>query len=447
MVPNPVNALAASLLLALPAGLAAQTFAGPPERLTDSTANFRLSRNPGGSLAFDATRDVLHLVYWQGGLETQLATPSAIFHREWTPVGGWGEATIVDDSFVDIGDGPQRMGGREPSLALDPATGEAWVAWHDHRHSNPLPPGNGIDNLEIYADRKQAGGAFSPADIRLTTTAAGTNGDNGYSPSIVALPGGGVAVAWNDFHFNPVVSDIFLRVSDAAGAFSPADPVPGVRLTDGSARTGALANWSFADVEARGDGSLGVLWTAGTGGAAPVYFALVPTPPGLVAEQVIAEATAGFFDPPRLVGAPSGDLWAVYTKRVGTDRDIEARRLPAGSSTWDAPRTLVGGGARQEHPHLAVNGEGQLVLVHIDETDGRHVRLAVLDASGTELASEIVTDAAGPWQRPVVALDATGKPFVAWEEDTGGDAAGDIWARIPARDASAGTTEWEAMRW
>lgn len=439
-----VPLLAAALACAGPA--CASVFGGPPEALSDSSKAYRLSRNPGGAMAYDAQRQVLHLTYWSGGLNTSPSSPAAVYYRTWTPQDGMGPEQQIDDSFIDLGNGPVPFGGRESTLAVDPANGEVWVAWHDHRHCDPSPPANGIDNLEIYANRRLPGGAFLPGGIRLTETDAGTLGDNGYSPDLMVLPGGGVAVAWHDYHFNTATSDLFLRISNAAGAFDPADPVPGIRLTDGAGRSGALAEWSFPDLAPLSNGALALAWTAGTGGAAPVFFAEVPDPPGLVSEVVLAEGTAGFFDPPRLVPAPNGDLWALYTKRDGTVRNIEARRRPAGAAEFDPPAALAADPARQEHPHAAFDAEGRMHLVFADETAGRHVRYKLFSPEGAVLEDALATTSAGPWQRPVVALDENGAPMVLWEEELFASFAGRVWFRPPNRDASVPRELWEAMR-
>jgi predicted metalloendopeptidase len=80
------------------------------------------------------------------------------------------------------------------------------VAWHDYRHATAA--GNWMDNTEIYADRRPAGGAFSALDLRLTATAAGGLGDKASrrnSPPTRCR----IHLAWYDFHYYGTVSIFF----------------------------------------------------------------------------------------------------------------------------------------------------------------------------------------------------------------------------------------------
>jgi len=81
-----------------------------------------------------------------------------------------------------------------------------------------------------------------------------------------------------------------------------------------------------------------------------------------------------------------------------------------------------------------------------DETNGRHVRYAMLTPTGDVLDEVLVTVVPGAWQRPVVAR-AYDSPLVVWEEDTAGDFGGDIWTRGPRLDNSVPRDDWEAIAW
>jgi hypothetical protein len=234
-----------------------QTFFAAPEKLTDGSEKFQLSRYPSKAMGFDS-QGRLHITYWAGGFATSPATPSAVYYQNWTVEDGWSTREFIDDSFFDDGSGPVKYGGRHPSLAITPDN-TVWIAWHDHRHCNPDPPGNGIDNIEVYADRRPANGSFSSTDLRLTTTSAPHFGDNAYLPRIVARPDGGVSVLWYDFHVDGFVSDMFVKHSDSSGNFDLAEPILSMRITNQDDRPGSGFSkpaYSIPDFACDGAGNL-----------------------------------------------------------------------------------------------------------------------------------------------------------------------------------------------
>src|SRR5690606_16437320 len=94
-----------------------------------------------------------------------------------------------------------------------------------------------INNTEVYADFLPRDGAFSTGDLRLTTTAAPTPGDNAYLVRLGVIPGTSTLLAsWYDFHFNDAVSDVFLKRSDASGVFDTSETMASMQLTDATAR-------------------------------------------------------------------------------------------------------------------------------------------------------------------------------------------------------------------
>lgn len=414
-----------------------------PQPVTDGSAKHRLARNAGSCAAFDSAGR-LHLAYWSGGESTVPAAPSAVLHRSWMPSGGWSTETMVDNSYYDTGSGLVKYGGRQPSLAIG-ADDSVWIAWHDHRHSNPDPPSNGIDNLEIYADRMPSGGAFSATDIRITATSAGTTGDNGYFARVVAAPSGIVSVVWYDFTVDVSVADLYARHSDATGDFGAQPAMSSMRLTDKDARA-AFTSYVVPDVAVNASGVVATTWTSGVGGTAPARFAIVPNPAATLVEAQVAAQCAGYFDPPKIAAEPGGDFWVVWTDTAAATRDIRAARWRTGLSSFDATIAIAENAAVEEHAaDIAVGADGRLHFAWIEGTgSARTVRYALRDSAGTsQLDSGTASASAGSWDRPAVALDAFNRPHVVFEEDTS-PSAGRVWfAAAPALSSAA---NWEAYR-
>ncbi len=416
------------LLLAL-CGVAPATFAQtafePPLKLTDSSTRYRLTRNPGSNAAFDSD-GTLHLVYWGGGDATLPSSPSAVYYRSRSASDVWSVAEVVDDSFHDSGSGLVRFGGRQPSLAVDADNG-VHVVWHDHRHSNPDPPAGGIDNIEIYADYRPFGGSFSTTDIRLTETSAGHLGDNGYLPGIAVAPSGVLSVVWHDFNADFDVSDIYVRRSDTSGNFTAVTGLGSFRLTNLSNRAG-LPAYVTADIAVNPTGDTGVVWTENFGGTSAATFAIVTDPVTTASEIVASSTTAGFFDPPKLIVAPDGSFWVIYTDESGATRDVVAVRYDSSSGTFDSPVAISAEPTFDESACDAeFSSDGRLHAAWVDRRSGRHVYYAEIDLTGPVKVQETrLTTAAATWERPSLALDGSSLPHVFAEEFVNA-ATGDVW--------------------
>jgi hypothetical protein len=397
-----------ALLLAFTVGPAAASFL-PPERITtEAEGHARLARNPQSAL-LPVPGGGFHLVYWTGGESTTPSTPSFVLHRQWSEAGGWTEPTIIDNSEFE----GEHFGGRHPSAAIT-ADGTLLVAWHDHRHCDPAPPNNSINNIEIYLDRKQSTGAFSADDERLTTSATGTVSDSGYLPRLAVSNGGVIAVVWYDFHYFNEQADIFAKFSDATGIFTPGEPMSALRATDAQ---GSLA-YVVPNAAFTPDGSLHAVWTSGFGGASPLRYATIPQPLAQVTPADLASRTGAFFDPPKIRTTADGTVLVTYTHEPASVSDIRLLRKAPGSASFDAPVTLVGTASAESSADFLPAGDGSLHLVWIDDVEGRHVRYALVNpATGAKTREARLTTEPGDWERPTLAVDSLGAVYVVFEED------------------------------
>lgn len=420
--------------MATAAVFAAQTFA-VPEKLTDGMANYRLSRTPGKVMAFD-TLGNLHVVYWSGGIETKPVTsPSFIYHRLRPPGGAWSPQVSIDDSFIGV----DKIGGRHPSLAIDPDD-TVHVVWHDHRHSTAPA---WIDNLEIYMDSRPAAGSFSATDLRLTNSTAVHLGDNGFTPQIAAEASGRLHVVWYDFNQDFNFSDIYLLASDLSGVFTTASPVATAQLTDASTR-GANPSYTLPDIAVDAAGTRHLVWVRGFATGADLYYASVASGSGSTTEQLLSPAATDFLDPPKIEVAQNGDVWIVYGEESGTpdsSEDVILLRKRAGQASFDPPIAAVARAGRQFAPDFVIDDAGLVHLVWVEKVaSGTSVRYGVYDPNAGALTREMtVTDGSGPWARPSLALGADGFAYVVFEQDD--LLGGDIWFAV---NNKSGARDWTA---
>ncbi|MCC5876894.1 MAG: hypothetical protein JJU11_11805 [Candidatus Sumerlaeia bacterium] len=419
-----------------PALVAVVTFSGvataspfvSPEIAVDEGVNARFTRNTSTQAGFDGN-GVLHLAYWIGGDETNVANPSYVIYRNYTVGDGWADAVIVDESFNSSDD---RLGGRQPSLAIA-GNDDVWIAWHDYRHVNP--GSNSIDNIEIYIDRLPSGGSEFSGNVRLTETTAPHSGDNGYSPQIAIDGDGRVHVVWHDFTINPDISDIYYRVSDTSGIF-PEESIASHRLTDLDDRGGAGSAPSFTlpAIALGNDGTLVTAWGTGTGGAAPMRIARIDgvTPP--VTGTEVSPSAGSFFDPPRLVASPTGGIWLVYTDRQTNPLgEITLRFMAEGESTFGSPTVVASsGGMTTNQPTIQVDGDGIVHLVHRQLAGQTHLYYLTYDPVADVVSPAVqITESTSNWVHPALVLDGDDHPWLLFEEDLG-TSNGRIWMARPA---------------
>lgn len=378
-----------------------------PVAITDAAQKFQLSRNPSKNIAYDGAGR-LHLAYFAGsGINATPATPSTVFYRR-LEGGSWSPAETLDESFV----GPDRIGGRHPSLVVD-ATGNATVAWHDSRHCTPA--NTWIDNLELYMDRRPVSGTFG-TDIRLTTTTAGGVGDNSYMARLAAGPDGRLHLAWYDFTANAAVSDVYLRTSDTSGVFAD-EPISNARLTNFNDRGGSTA-FTLPDVAVTPDGTRHLVWmtnTLGFGGA--IFHASVAASGVSSTPQSIATGVASFFDPPRLAVDPSGAaIHIVYTDNTSETNTNLLLRSSTNSGASFTLRSVTTGAGNQRQPAAAVDSTGRLHLAWVDDPTSSVVYTTF---DGSTFAAPLTVATGLAVVRISMAVDGADNLAIVVEEDLG----------------------------
>lgn len=380
-------------------------------------AGFRMSRNPARQMAGGGD-GVLHMTFWFGPAYTSPSDPSGILHRTWTPEGGFGAATRVDNSVTEATGEP--IGGRNPSMLLA-ANGDVWIAWHDYRHCTGAP-GNWINNVEVYLDVRPARGVFSDEDIRLTRTGTpGTGGDNGYAPRLIERASGAVGVAWYDFHYSDV-ADLFYAETDENGDFTSGAAMGDWRLTDYQDRGGDEATpYVFPDLMTDADDTVHLVWAASNYSAAGDLMAgRLGAGGALEGEATLETNAASFMAPPRLFASPAGDeLWALWSgPPLGTSRIHLHRWTEDGG--WEDGVVVPLSGAQTD----ACGAVGPDGAVHLAYTAGASIRYARYDPSEDEVVEDIEVAGADyvdikPF--PSIHIDGEGGVYVLWSEKSESD--------------------------
>jgi PKD domain len=174
-----------------------------------------------------------------------------------------------------------------------------------------------------------------------------------------------------------------------------------------------------------------------------VFALSAPTPAGalptwLTPAPLSAPSSESTMSPQVAVDS-QGDAIAVWARSSGSGRTVEAAVRPAGSGAWQTPVALSEAGARAERPALAVDPQGDAVVVW-ERSKG----------SGSVIEAAVRPAASGAWQRPLqlstaglsahspaVAIDSQGNTIAVW---TGSDGSNSI---VEAAAGSAASGAWQ----
>lgn len=410
----------------------------PEERVTPLDGrNYEMTRNPNHSMAVGRDGTV-HLVFWDGSLETSTSHPSTVWYCRRDPAGCWSRPEVVDDSYTSQG---KRIGGRHPSLVLR-SNGEVRVFWHDYR--NCTSSRKWIDNIELYTDSRPPLGSFSRNDLRLTTTSAAHDGDNGYVPQAVAAPSGEIFAAWYDYHFNRSLADIFLMKSNALGRF-PSLPIDFWRLTNITQR-GDGVSYTLPDLALDSSNTVHLVWTTDNLAGRRVYYAH-RDPGGTLSTPVVLSPLGGdFYDPPHITAAPRGDIYAIWTDHGSfSNTSIYAARLRPGLSAFDPPMRVTSNAAVALQGDAKVDSLGFLHVVWTDRRAGNGaIFYGVFDPDRQILLSESkISEGSADSVRPCIALSERRRAYLVWTDYRHGN--GQIYFRTNEQLSRAGAP-WNLYR-
>jgi len=382
-----------------------------------------MSRSSQGQLAWTAAGR-LALVYWNGpdGYIEGEVISNDVLEREWTPGGGWGAPAKVNHPTNAI-----EMA-RYPAMVVRP-DGSLFVVWHDYRNAKDNnPDASMISNIEIYGGARPAGGSFAGPDLRLTQTNNGTNGDNGYLPKAVNLKDGRLLLTWYDFTWNLYQSEIAIKISDAGGAFaSPA--MDDVIHTESGDRAADDAGKSFAVPSAAvdGNGIVHLVWAsftidAGTVQTSNLYYGRFdPASKTWLEKSRLRTQAGGYYDPAKLIADPvSGDVWLLFTD-YGTAGNYEIFLQHRGkdAAAFDAPIRLTTNSGRQNYPDAAIDSQGLIHLVWVDNSTGKTlVHYQAYNPAGGQVVrqSDLTQGQGGNWARPAILVSPNNNLYVVWED-------------------------------
>ena len=368
---------------------------------------------------------------------------------------GWAAACAWSEPAPSIDTGGvmtlAAAGASNPTVALAPAGGAAYVAW----------VGTNGSVSDVYLARSAADSGFAPA-VRVNHI-RGDAAPHPQAPAQVATGAAGeVYVAWQNNTRIPgrrfPASDLrFARSADGGRTFEPA-----IYVNDDAG--GPPASHTFHDLAVAPDGTIYVSWIDGrasmedSGGSArrfPTRVRAVMDGGAMAAEHAghahggpgpeirIARSTDGgrSFEPSRVVDndacpccrtslalGPGGEVYVAWRKVfAGGVRDVVVARSTDGGRTFAAPvRVHRDGWAIDACPHagpaVAADVAGRVHVAWFTGVDGRAGAWYAVSADrGRHFTRPVrlTPDGPTPTTQVKLAADREGAVWVAWEDPAG----------------------------
>jgi len=328
---------------------------------------------------------------------------------------GSGNRLWVADVCVNSDDGT--AGQRSPSIAVD-GSGSAIVVWSDDR--------NGDRNRDIYAQNLDGSGdKLWAADVRV-------NSDSGtadqWSPTVSADGSGHAVVVWGDQRSDG--GDIYAQKLERSGSRLWASDVR-VNSDSGEAQQRSPA----ATVDSNGNTI--AVWQDRRDDNDDIYAQKLDTSGGKLWTadvEVASDGGATYQDEAATAVDESGNAVVVWEDRRSSHQGIYVQRLDAtGNRLWaaDVRVNSISGTIYQGYPAIAIDRGGKAIVVWSDRrNDYGDIYAQRLDGSGNKLwvAEVRVNSDSGTTSQwcPAVAVDGNGNAIVVWQDSRG---SGDIYAQ------------------
>lgn len=295
------------------------------------------------------------------------------------------------------------------------ADGDALVVWRRYDETGQCG-GSGCGRIQARA--RSAAGTFGPVQ---TLSDAGQDAS---SPKVALDPAGNAVVVWerSDGSSASCCTRVQARARSAGGTLGPVQTLSAPGQDAFGAGVGVEADGDALVTWARKDGSAGC---GGSGGCARVQARPRSAAGTLGPVQTLSGASANAHSPKLAVNA-DGDavvVWARTTTPCGGSscNQIQARaRTASGTLSPAQPISLASQGARL--PQVAIDAAGRAVVVweRFDPSSccRRRVHARARSAAGTLSPVQVLSadaDDAENLTYPEVAVDATGNAVFLWQ--------------------------------
>ena len=293
-----------------------------------------------------------------------------------------------------------------PSIASD-SSGNLLLVWYDQRNGGS----------DIYAQKISSNGSRLWAqDVRVSSDMGTSIEDH---PAIASDSSGNLLLVWrDDRNSNP---DIYAQKISSNGS----------RLWAQDVRVSSDMGTSIEDypaIASDSSGNLLLVWTDDRNRNPDIYTQKIDNNGGrLWAQDMRVNSDKGTTtqDYPAIANDSSGNLLLVWTDDRNGNNDIYTQKIDSqGNRLWarDVRVNSDTGAASQNHPAIASDSSGNLLLVWGDSRNGNYdIYAQKIDSNGNRLWAQDVRVNSDtrpiPQDAPAIASDSSGNLLVVWRDD------------------------------
>jgi len=170
-------------------------------------------------------------------------------------------------------------------------------------------------------------------------------------------------------------------------------------------------------IAADGDGNVYVLWQRTHNSGNDIWLSR-SADNGATFAAAVQMSDSGDFQHPDIACAPDGTVYAVWFDNNNNARDIYFRKTSDHGQTWSAAKNISLTLQGSFDPIIAVDGNGYVYVVFVDDTPGRRVIMYTHSTNGgsTWSSSRMISNVPGDSEVPALAVSNSGGIYVTWRE-------------------------------
>lgn len=194
--------------------------------------------------------------------------------------------------------------------------------------------------------------------------------------------------------------------------------------------SGTAGGATEPDVDVRGQ-IAAVAWQRLNGSGYDIWAARFVEGTGWSEPQLVDTEDLGSALGPKIAIDPLGSVMVVWQQSDGTRTNIWARRMRA-DGVWESAETIEAVAGNAHSPRLAVDAEGNVIVVWVQSDgtrDNPFARRFVPGSGWSGISGLQTAGLMGNAKDPAIAIDADGNAIVVWSQDVSGGGAANIWAQ------------------
>ena len=329
-------------------------------------------------------------------------TPSRIFYSNRTG-SSWSTPINITSDTIQA---------KWTSIAID-SSDRLHIAWHDYRNASTT------FNVEIYYNTASIGGSWNN-ETRLTNTqdVNMTNGDSGYSPTIVIDHRNFLHVVWYDFHWNGFNPDLAYKMATTGFSWNTTENIDSDRITFTQ-----LYEQPFPSMASDTSNNIHLVWADDSTGNLEIYYKKKSGLSGLWSAETTLTNESSMSINPCIVSDSKNNLYVFWSDARDGNQEIYLKKYSSDSNQWLADQRLTNVSGISNHPSAASDSKNNIYLVWDDTRNGnQQIFYKKFDSQSQSWSSDTaISTGSGQSRYPSIAVDSLGNVHVLWQDNRDGN--------------------------